>query len=133
MPYTPVKGKFAKLTLVGSPDKDLPARNWSISIDGNVQDTSNFRDGRHAEATLDDADVSFELVYDEDADPTKTAGGSLKPGTTGTLKCFVNNAATVFYSVPVVIATVNPKNDSPTSILAFAVTAKLRGAITYPA
>jgi hypothetical protein len=133
MPFIPVKGKFAKITLVGSPDKDLPARNWSLNVDGNVQDTSNFRDGRHAEATLDDADLSFELVYDEDTDPTSTAGGSIRPGTVFSAKCFVNNAATKFYLVPAVIATINPKNDGPATIMAFAVTAKLRGSVTYPA
>lgn len=132
MPFTPVKGKFAKIKVSGSPDVDLPAINWSLPIDGNKQDTSNFRDGRQVMTTLDDAELTFTLVLDEAAQPTDSANGNLRNGTAITAKCYVNNAGTKFYSVPSVVTRIEPTNEGPTGRVLFNVTASLNGDVTYP-
>lgn len=133
MAMTEVKGKFCKLE-VGSTPIELPGSNWSISIDGKVIKVPNFRDGRRAVGTLDDATVSFELIYDEDAPPDETGTGNpgIRPGENVTLKAYVNNAATKFLSLPLTIATVTPAVGSQEEVLRYNVTAELHGTITWP-
>jgi hypothetical protein len=132
MPFTPVKGKFAKISIAGSPDIVLPAQNWSLPIDSNKQDVSNFRDGRKVMTTLDDAELTFTLVLDEDKPPTAAANGNLRNGTEITIKCFTNNAATTFFSAPCMVTRIEPSNEGPTGRVLYNVTASLNGDITYP-
>jgi hypothetical protein len=129
MPYTPVRGKLAKLTIGAT---DVPAINWDLGIDGKPNDVSNFRDGRKVDTTLDDADLKFTAVWDE-ADPVTDAGAAnLRIGVALTAKCYSNAAATVFWELPVRVTMLGPKVANMESHVMVDITAKLNGTVTYP-
>lgn len=125
MPYTPLKGRYATIkyaTVV------RPAINWTVSIDGNVVDMSNFRDGRKADATLNDADVSWTEIWDTDAPPTAT----IKPGEKADVAlAMAEGVSPLTITAPVTIATVAPQNEGVNGRVLFAVTAKLNGDIDW--
>jgi uncharacterized protein YaiE (UPF0345 family) len=124
---TAVKGKFCK---VEAGTTSLPAVNWNLSLDGNLDDISNFRDGRKRVGTLDDATLTFSVVEDEDATTLGAAG--LKMGDTVTVKCYTNNAASKFFIVPSIIGQVTPKVDDVTKALRVDFSASLSGTIVWP-
>jgi hypothetical protein len=134
VPYNPLKGKFAKIAFTGSPEVVLPAINWTLPIDGNAQDASNFRDGRKVMVTLDGAEATFTIVLDADALPTESANGNVKTGVEVTGRFYVDNLASParFYAAPLMITRTEVVNEGPTGRVLINVTAGLNGDITYP-
>jgi hypothetical protein len=123
---TPVKGKFAALAMYGTIQ---PAMNYTLPISANIEDVSNFRDGRQVCPTLDNATgISFQLVHDESASvlPTMTAGSF------GTLKCFVDAAQSKFYQMVVCLGEISLVNAGVQATQKLNVTASLHGTIAYP-
>lgn len=127
MPYTPASGDIAKLT-VGA--IDLPAMNWKLDIDGNAKDASNFRDGRAVKTTLPNVTLTATAIWDSTLQMTDTLGGSIKIGTTATIKCYVD--ATKFFSGSYTITKTGPENKGVEDLVTMDFTAMIQGTLTYP-
>lgn len=134
MAYTPVKGKFAKITDNASPTPHtFPGVNWTLSIDPKLEDSSNFRDGRRATDTLTAAEVSLTLIYDEDMPPDDGAVLNLIAGQNVTVKLYVNNAQTRFWTLVGRIGKVDLKNEGVEKLVKYDVKIQQDGALTPPA
>lgn len=124
---TKIKGKFAVLNWNGTV---VPGVNYTLPITANVEDTSNFQDGRHRTPTLEDATgITFQLVPDDDANEFT----NFTPGTYGTSRFYVGNGTTRYYEMVTIIDQVTPSNQGLNNTLRLDVTASLHGTITYPA
>jgi hypothetical protein len=134
MPLTPQSGPLALLQVspsAGTP-ATVPGINWTLNIDAMLKKIPNFQTGRDAAATLEDADLSFTLVYDA------TGATSAPHGTAGIdagnlIKAKLLTDATRSYSGTFRVATVGPNVSSLEDILMFPVTAMLIGVLTRPA
>jgi hypothetical protein len=127
MAVAAVKGKFATLAFGGT---TLACVNWTLPLNSNVEDTSNFRDGRQRTPTLDDVEPTFTVIPEGDS---TLPGTTLLPGAYGTLKCFIDNAASKFYQLVVCVGQASMENSGVNNTLRYSVTAGLHGTIAYPA
>jgi hypothetical protein len=133
MPFTPVNGSLAAIkVIVASTPVTIPAINWKLDIDAKLKDVSNFRDGRFRKRTLQDATLTFTLVWDSSAEPNLSANGAFVDGTAFVANCYVDEAASKFFAVPAVVSTVGPANEGVEGVIMYEVTALLSGAVTYP-
>lgn len=134
MAFTPTVGQVAVLDLTigaGVQHWKGPGINWKFSPDPKITDKSNFRDGRIKNRTLDDAQITLTLVYDQADSPLKAAGGNVLIGSSGTARLFVD--ATNFISCPILVGPVGVENPGMEDDLMLDVTLELNGAITWPA
>ena len=131
MAFTPVSGSVAILKGGTNSNTTFAAINWSGNIDGKLKDVSNFRDGRFRLKTLQDSTWSFTVVHDSGAAEYLSANGNIVDGSVMTLKAYTDN--TNSFQVPVMIATVGPKNEGPEGTVMVDVTAmQHNGVVTYP-
>jgi hypothetical protein len=133
MAFTPTEGEVAvvKLSMTGgTADTIVPGTGWKLQLDGKPKDVSNFRDGRKRKGTLPDASLTMTLVWDAGEQATKASVTGIRLGVTGTAKCFTD--ATKFFSVPVIVAQIEPENEGVEGVVMLPVTLQLNGAITYP-
>jgi hypothetical protein len=131
---TPVRGKFCKIVDDAGTPNTYAGVNWTLDIDGNAVDVSNFRDGRRCDTTLDNVKVTFDLVYDEttvDA-PDNAATLNIRPGEDITLKFYVNAAQGKFFSLPTRITKVTPKVENLQDVLKYAVEGMQNGTLVWP-
>lgn len=112
MAFTPTVGQVAVVKLTtgsgGGTDWVGAGVNWKLNIDPKTVDKSNFRDGRIRNKTLQDADLSLTLVYDQGDSPFKLTTGNLLDGLISTAKCFVD--ATHYFVVPGIVSSVGVEN-----------------------
>jgi hypothetical protein len=132
MAFTPVRGKFCKITDNAGTPNVYPAVNWELEVDGNNTDVSNFRDGRRNTDTLEKATIKAELIYDEDSPPDKAATINLRPGADVTAKLYVNEAQSKFWSIPCKVSKITPKVSGQEDVLKYDVELMQNGTITYP-
>lgn len=134
MAFTPVRGKFCKIVDSESVPNTYAGVNWTLDIDGNATDTSNFRDGRRADTTLDNVKATFSLIYDETAAdaPDNAANLNLRPGEEVTLKFYVNAAGTKFISCVMRVTKVTPKVENLQDVLKYDVECMQNGTLTWP-
>ena len=139
MAFTPTVGQVAQVKLTcgagGTADWIGPGINWKLNIDPKVVDKSNFRDGRIRNKTMQDADGTLTLVYDQNDSPFKTTGGNVLDGLSGTAKFFVD--ATHYFSCPFIIAGVGVENPGMEDDLMLDITINLssdgtHSTVTYP-
>ena len=132
MAFTPAVGSLAILQAAAAPSgtpATLPGMNWSLAIDSNVVDISNFLVGRYPAATLENTELSFTLVWDSGAQPHLTPS-FIDAGLDILVKLFVDT--TKFYSGRFTVATVGPGVESLENVVMYAVTAKIKGTLTRP-
>lgn len=130
---TPTAGAIALLKAAPAPSgtpATLPGMNWTLAIDGNLVDISNFLAGRLPAATLENAELSFTLVLDNTAFPHDPAGAGIDAGLDILAKLFVS--LTKFYSGTFTVATVSPGVEGLENVVMYPVTAKLKGVLTRP-
>jgi hypothetical protein len=125
--FTPTAGPVA-IIKIGT--ATIPGINWTLGIDPKIKDVSNFRDGRITAATLQDADLSFTVVWDQDAEPTATSGPNLRDGAVITAQLYTSSSA--YFSVTAQVSHVEPALSGMEDVLMYSVQAKLNGSVTYP-
>jgi hypothetical protein len=134
MAFTPVRGKFCKIEDDAGTPNVYAGVNWTLDIDGNATDTSNFRDGRRSDTTLDNVKATFSLIYDEttvDA-PDNASTLNIRPGEEITMKFYVNNGQTKFFQIPLRITKVTPKVENLQDVLKYEVEGMQNGTLTWP-
>ncbi len=134
MALTPVAGPVALLQAAAAPSgtpATLAGMSWNLNIDANVKKIPNFQTGRDAKETLEDAELSFNLIYDAfsaTSPPHGTAG--IDAGLN--IIAHLMTDATRFYSGTFKVMTVGPNVSSLEDILMYPVTATLIGVLVRP-
>lgn len=133
MATTPTAGPVAIIKTKGGSESSAatkPAINWKLDIDPKAKDYSNFKDGRTRVKTLQDAILTFTLVYDNAANPFLSANGGLTDGSTILADCYTD--ATNFFALSACITKVSPGISGMEDVLMADVEASLIGVVTYP-
>ncbi len=134
MPFTPTAGPVALLKAAPSPSgtpSTRPGINWKLDIDAKQTDTSNFEVGRSASPTLEDATLSFTLVWDTSDQPFDPAKSGIDSGLNILARLYTD--ASHYYAGTFAVATVGPGVDGLESVVMYPVTAKLIGVLARPA
>ena len=115
MAFTPSSGLNCVCALNTSGSPALAGMNWTIDVDPKPKDVSNFATGRLRVATLLDATLTFQLVWDTaippvsgGASPPLSGNGSLWAGNYVTVYCFVDKAGGKYFTVSGIISKATP-------------------------
>lgn len=108
MAFTPSSGLNC---VIQSPlGTTLAGTNWSLDVDPHPKDVSNFNTGRLRIATLLDATLTFQLVWDTTA-PAVHGGASptgMFAGNYITVYCFVDKSGNSYFTVTGIISKITP-------------------------
>lgn len=133
MTFVPTAGPVALFKVAPSPagtPATAPGINWKLTIDGKLVDISNFQVGRYPNPTLEDADLSFTLVWDGSNQPFDPAKSGIDAGLDILGKLYTD--ASHFYIGTFTVSTVEPGVDGLENVVMYPVTAKLKGVLTRP-